>query len=580
MKKTIFVRIRLGALTLLAVFLISISSFGSVAKKQELVLSGNTNSSSSSAQLSSDDLNYVLAGSTTCTSGLIKPDQYLTNYTSKPQFRPGNTLPKLGQFGWGTSVETAIELATEWNYTLDFGNATSQSVANMSNSATKEGKIIAKAKTDPAKYSLQVGVPRFDTASYPDDIWAHDAKGNLILSGSSKVFSPEASGTSYRQIVEPIADNFRKIAKEAHIALISNGGERDMGVPADQKATGDPKVKAAQGTKSWTDYMSERKAYQESITASAIMNAVPNMEMYLYYYSAAGSTRNYGFWNQYMWNYDNMRGVSTLPNESMYFKQFNGGWIGSESMLTQILNESGRQIQLGQPLSYNWLNGGWWPGVGANGGFGDLPTYQGFLKAYFTAGNIGGIAGYWDYPSSNPNADLNNGFGREGYDGFDSCMDPNIPFDYSLRNTQQPNSVPHWLTQQIVLSQAQAEFSWLEPFLRNGDLLPGDGVNHYSADQPSYEFNTGYADTRVLARKMKTSNEWILTAWAADGVTRNVNVTVPGLGTVSLNAVPAAHVYYAKLNGSTPSVTQIDTDPLNPTPSAKTLWDTNVLPHS
>lgn len=522
----------------------------------------------------------VLADSS-CSGGLIKPDQYLTNYTNKPHFRPGNTLPRLGQFGWGTSVETAIELATDWNYTLDFGEATSGSVTNMSNATTRQGKLIAKAKTDPAKYSLQVNVPRFDTASYPDDIWAHDAKGNLILNGTSKVFSPEASGTSYRQITEKTAEYYRQIAAEAHIALITDGGERDLSVPSGVGgAKNDPKVIAALGNKSWNDYISEKKAYLEGITASSIAAAVPNLENYLYYYSAAGSTRNYGFWYQYMWNYDKMRGVSTLPNESMYFKQFNGGWTGSESMLTQILNESGRQIQLGQPLSYNWLNGGWWPGVGANGGFGDLPTYQGFLKAYFTTGNIGGIAGYWDYPSSSATPDKGNGFGGEGYDGFDSCMDPNIPFDYAKKDTQQPNSVPHWLTQQIVLSQAQAEFSWLEPFLRNGDLLPGNGVNHYSADQPAYEFSTGYADTRVLARKMKSSNEWIITAWAADGVSRDVSVAVPGLGTVSLNAVPAAHVYYAKLNGSTPQLTLIDSDPLNPTASISTLWDNGTLPHN
>ena len=104
--------------------------------------------------------------------------------------------------------------------------------------------------------------------------------------------------------------------------------------------------------------------------------------------------------------------------------------------------------------------------------------------------------------------------------------------------------------------------------------------NYFNKDQAAYELPTRYDNTRVLARKMKSSNQWILSAWAADGVTRDVNVSVPGLGTVTLNAIPAAHIYYAKLNGSSPSVTQVDTDPLNPTPSAKTLWDSNVLPHN
>lgn len=515
-----------------------------------------------------------------CSDSLIKPDQYLATYPNKPQFRPGSTMPRLGRASWGVSSATAIELAANWNFALEFGEAAVNSVTRMSDPSTYEGKLMAAVRSDPKKYPLQVNVPRFASATYPSDIWARDAKGNYILSGSSKVFSPEASGASYRKIVEPVADNFRKIAKEAHIALITDGGERDLGVPADSLASNDPKVKAAQGTKPWTDYVSERKAYLENITSSAIESAVPNFENYLYYYSAAGSTRNYGFWYNYMWNYDKMRSVSTLPNESMYFKQFNGGWTGSESMLTQILNETGRQIQLGQPLSYNWVNGGWWPGVGVNGGLGDLDIYQGFLKAYFTAGNVGALAGYFDYPSTSSTPDTANGIGGEGYNGYDSCMDPNIPFDYSKRNTQQPNSVPHWLTQIVELSQAQAQFSWLEPFLRNGDLLPGDGVNHYSSDQPSYEFSTGFSDTRVLARKLRNQDKWIITAWAADGVTRDVNVTIPILGQVTLNAVSVGHVYYARINSGNPQLTLIDVDPLNPSQNAKILWDNNTLPHN
>ena len=54
---------------------------------------------------------------------------------------------------------------------------------------------------------------------------------------------------------------------------------------------------------------------------------------------------------------------------------------------------------------------------------------------------------------------------------------------------------------------------------------------------------------RILARKHKTRPEWLITAWAADGRSRNVTCRIPELGEVVLQARPEASVYFISLAG-------------------------------
>jgi hypothetical protein len=73
--------------------------------------------------------------------------------------------------------------------------------------------------------------------------------------------------------------------------------------------------------------------------------------------------------------------------------------------------------------------------------FSDIEHYMGFLKCCYTAGMIGAVAGYFAYPKR--------GFGEDLGD-----------------------EMPHWLKQMMALSYVQALFSYLDDFLRSGDLLP------------------------------------------------------------------------------------------------------------
>jgi len=132
---------------------------------------------------------------------------------------------------------------------------------------------------------------------------------------------------------------------------------------------------------------------------------------------------------------------------------------------------------------------------------------------------VGGIAGYFSYPTGT----VASVFGENGFAG-----------------TFPINTPPHWLLQIMALAHVHALFSHLENVLTNGDLLSGPQAHALSADQPAYEFtNTAaYANDRVLARKLRGQNQWIVTAWAADGITNNVTVTIPTIGNLTVTAVP------------------------------------------
>ena len=70
---------------------------------------------------------------------------------------------------------------------------------------------------------------------------------------------------------------------------------------------------------------------------------------------------------------------------------------------------------------------------------------------------------------------------------------------------------------------------------------------------------------RVLARKLKAHNKWLITAWAADGVDRPIKVTIPVLGEVTLLARSAGSVYTATIKYKTPQLTLNDPDAMLPT---------------
>ena len=187
-------------------------------------------------------------------------------------------------------------------------------------------------------------------------------------------------------------------------------------------------------------------------------------------------------------------------------------------------------------MCYDWLTAGWGDGqISAD------DRYLGYLKCLYTAGMVGGAAGYFTYPTGGFGADLG-------------------------------ATAPDWLRQITLLSQAHALFSHVEDFLRNGDLLPGPNMHAWSKDLPAYEFPTGDLTARVLARKSRSRAEWLLCAWAAGGTDRPVTVTIPTLGPVTLQARVCGALYRVKPG---PVLTLLDPDGLHPTAALHAITATS-----
>ncbi|MBF0593356.1 MAG: hypothetical protein HQL22_00145 [Candidatus Omnitrophica bacterium] len=360
----------------------------------------------------------------------------------------------------------------------------------------------------------------------------------------------------------------------------------------------------------WSGYEAKKKAHQEEFFISAA-HASANNPIYIFY-TAGGNAHGYGGWD---WDYRWMRTVSDLASNEDYSSSGNATLILGErsvsqgfDLLTYALNAVGYAATFGRTAFYNWVCAGWdlYPWSTHNT---SLDRYQGFLKTLYVSGMVGANAGYYDFPqglvaqSSFSSADTVNGaavmtslidqgvlmindpqhvklktrinirpkeISSNAYDkiwyllqlpsGFDAQFDKNQP--------------PDWLNQIEVLSHVHAQFSYLEDMLCKrdmltkqdicqGDLLPGEDGHSMHPERPAYEFRTGYKETRVLARKKHAQKRWLISAWAADGITRSVDVTIPGLGKVHVTARPTGSLYDARIVNKVVSLTLLDPDPVH-----------------
>ena len=446
----------------------------------------------------------------------------------QPHFRLGHALPPLTRWGWSMSYDVRVELARHWGYALEFGGYVTDDVADtLENPESEASRLCALAASDPGRFSLFVLVAHGQFGEVPDSAWTRDASG--ALPDGQQIWSPEAPDSIFAEAGRKWAGPIARVRAKAPISMVLNGGEYAMSVYGfGGKAWGaDPKIMAARGDRDWYDYLSERKAHQELIIAAAVRAAVPDRRYYLYYYTDGCPHRNrFPDWWHWAYDYKHMRPVSDIPNGSIYYNHFNSGWTGDNDMLTQALNSVAQQLSYGDALSYNWMNAGWKREELGDAGIGDNEHYMGYLKCYYTAGMIGGVAGYFAYP---------------------------VETD------------PACISQMMVLGQAHALFSHLEEFLRQGDLLPGPSRHRWSADLPAYEFPTGDPEVRVLARRHRARREWLLTAWAAGGPDRHVVVDVPELGTVRLRARDCGSVYRARREDGRPRLRLVDVRGMWPT---------------
>jgi len=459
--------------------------------------------------------------------------------SAKPVFRQGHTLLPLTRWGWTMPYDVRVELCENWGYALEFGADVTPGVAGaLENPESEASRLCTLAASDPKRYPLSVIVyrPLLDSAfvaGLPDATWCHDAKGELFDAPQWKTWNPLAPNETFERAAARMAGVLKTIQAKAPIAIVLNGGEYGLNVfghsgPVWQQ---DPKLVAAKGDKDWYTFVSEQKARQETIIAEAIRKEVPGRKLSLWYHF--GGMPTWSPW-QWSWKYEPMRTVSDMLGQSIYYKQFNSGWTGESDLLTNVLHAYTQAAPHGDTLGYHWVCGGW-----LEGKFSESDRYMGFLKCLYTSGMVGAVAGYFSYPKP----------------GFAENLGPEIP---------------SWLWQMMHLARAQALFSHLEEFIREGDLLPGPNKHARLKDLPAYEFPTGQENVRVLVRKHRKRSEWLIAAWAADGPQKEVTVEVPGLGMATVLARPCGSVYRAtsqvKMEHEPPEVTLVlvDTDGMLP----------------
>jgi len=460
----------------------------------------------------------------------ITPAEWLAAQP-KPEFRAGHTLPRLTRFAWDMDDAVRVELAKDWGYALEFGVADAERVDRALNEpGSREGRLLALAVSDPKRFPLCVITSRELPQSPVPEVWTRDANGKFVNERVQSldekdwnpemktVLSPVSPDSFWQEAGELSAAPIRRLRERCPIAYVLNQGEYGLGVAGFWKAVWekDPAIMKAKGAKTWLDFVSEQKARAQGIITKAERDAAPDRQLYIYYTAGGGTHRGINADDVWSYSWAAFKGVSDLPSNEIYFSHINDGWTGNHDMLTLALNAAALEIADGRTLSYNWLSAGWEGEVGHS--HGDLKRWAGFLKCYYTAGMIGGNAGYYQF------------LGRDGF---------SKPFP-----ADQP---PHWIRQLTALAHIHALFSQLEDFLRNGDLLPGPDRNRISKDVPAYEFPTGDATVRVLARKHRQRAEWLVTAWAAAGEARDVNVTIPEVGALKLRARPDGAIYRVTL---------------------------------
>lgn len=484
-------------------------------------------------------------------SARIQPAAYLAALP-KPRFQDGHSLPRLTRYGWSLPLDARKELAESWHYALEFGTVsagacyvTDAVVARLDDPTSDEAQLAKWALAEPKKFPLSVICTRELPTDNPPETWTRDAQGRPLEtrtrsldgtewhSGRGRLFSPESPDSVWREAGELRARPLRAlVARGLPIAIVLNGGEYGLGVPGFARSywEQDPRIVTAIATRSWPDYISERKGRYEKIIADVVRAAVPQRELYVYYTAGGGTLRNKGPGSDdWGYSFDAMHGVSDMPSNEIYYRHFNDGFCGWLDVLTLALNAAAKEIAAQQPHSYNWISAGW-PrdkseqdvGSDAPPDEADLDRWTGFLTCYFTAGMLGCNTGYYVYP----------------HEGFGASFPADQP--------------PHWLRQLVVTAYVQARMSHVEDLLRDGDLLPGPARHALSQNDPAYELPTGDATARVLVRKSRRRAEWLITAWAAEGPDRDVTVGVPELGDVTIRCTKTATVCRAVLAADRP----------------------------
>ena len=211
---------------------------------------------------------------------LVTPAEYLA-CRSAPQFRERHSLLPLTRWGW-TLGENAMLQFSRWGYALDLGEASPATVAQLKSPTSLQFRIVALVRAHPLQYKLSILMPRIWQERVADDsAYIHGNDGKPLPPGK---WSPGVSTKLLENLSDSAGVEIRHIEALAPISVILNGGERGLDVPIIvQKTAADaPDILAAKGAESWSEYVSRRKAFQESFFTAAAHQAAPGA-IYIFY---------------------------------------------------------------------------------------------------------------------------------------------------------------------------------------------------------------------------------------------------------------------------------------------------------
>lgn len=234
------------------------------------------------------------------------------------------------------------------------------------------------------------------------------------------------------------------------------------------------------------------------------------------------------------------------------FDSSNGGFRGV-TLPEYVTNCAAQNIESGANTMNPFVAGVWNGGAGSE----DDDLYMGFLKFIYACGCVGVVPGYY---SVGPN----NGTWTIGSGACDQVR------------------------QYCTIGHVHATFSHLENYIRSGTLLDGDydawslgssshilSKNIYSSSNgfvhPSYEYahnDTYQWYSKVVARKLNASNDWLICAWRCyDGTDATLSVTVAGHA-LSVNARRCGTLYHMDNSGT---LTMLDPLGMDPSRSIETI---------
>jgi hypothetical protein len=515
-----------------------------------------------------------------------------------PVHRQGHTLaPLAGMIEHHFPM--ARQLADRWGFGLQVAVNPGFCEVNPGGDGGNLNQVLGAAVASNGRYPLVVGManilPGYGNSSAnwvgsaPASVWLRDLAGNLLPNAERPRMSPVAPEAWVRGAARSHAECIGRITAAYPAALITSGGEYGVDVAgfAWCNLLIDPNVLAAAGfpvipggsdprdpscfqnpafSNGVRDYgilrllsrskMRHERIIREEVDARARWSSAG--PQYSLYGDAFGPERNrWNGWSSWMFYVEDgitAGGVSTMGSPEFYFGYTNQGWSGRNSLgdpqdiMTTMLNNAGGSIRAGRPLTYGWVSAGW----GGGGPVADRERWMGFTKMLFTAGMVGAANGYFDYTDAYVNQ--------------------------VVRGAATGPTLPLWLWQYIDLGQAHGLFSYLDVYLRDGDLVRGSGNHPYrygGDDSPTVPWygltvtgntNANGPTAYALARKRRGADRWIVATFANVGSSRDIQVQLPGAGSLTLLTRPAGAVYLVELNGAGQPVTRlIDTDPMQPT---------------